>query len=277
MQKLKVNFKFNTAKTPKTLKRQRILGVLAEFCVFAVLSLAACALWAHPAEAHMRDYLLNQEYYTAERGEFEVETFNDLKLREADNSDTYASKHQVELEYGLLDHLQLAGYAVWEWGKGEPVAWDEWKAEAKYRFLEAGALPVDVAVYLEYANTNGSPPDDSDELEGKLILSKTWSAWNVTANWIMEKEIQNANNWEHSWTAGVTYAWTPRFKTGLEWKETLGTSEDFGFRHVGYQVQLMPTIGWSPTPHSKILVGPAFGLSRAAPDVEIRTMVAVEF
>ena len=187
------------------------------FRVCWLLAAGCCLLWAQPSEAHMRDYLLNQEYYTAQRGELEVETFNDLQLHEADNSDSYGSKHQLELEYGVLDHLQLAGYAVWAWEQGEPVMWDEWKAELKTRLCEAGTLPVDVALYLEYANNNGSPPDDSDTLEGKLILSKTWSRWNVVTNWVMEKEIQSANRWEHEWTAGVTYAWTPRFKTGLEW------------------------------------------------------------
>lgn len=230
-----------------------------------------------PSEAHLRDYLFNQGYYTAKRGEIEVETYNDVTLNEIDNSDKYAAKHQLEIEHGLTDHLQLAGYAVWKWSKGQEYVYDQWKAEAKYRFFEAGTLPVDLAVYVEYINQNGSPPDDSDKLEYKFIGSKSWGRWNATANWIMEKTVQNANKMEFSWTAGVTYAWTPRFKTGLEWKETLGDADDFGFRHRNYKVQLMPTIGWSPTRNSKILIGPAFGLSSAAPELEIRTMCAIEF
>ena len=242
-----------------------------------LIAAASLALWASPSEAHLRDYLFNTEYYTAERGEFEVETFNDLKFHEADHSDTYSTEHQVELEYGLLDHLQLASYVVWAWEHGEPVMYDEWKAEIKTRLCEAGTLPVDIALYAEYANHNGSPPDDSDTLEGKLILSKSWGAWNVTANWIMEKEIQNAKQWEFEWTAGVNYAWTLRWKTGLELKETLGTKDEFGVRRKEHELYLMPTVGWSPTKNAKILIGPAFGLTRAADDIQLRTMVAIEF
>ena len=246
-------------------------AIVSLFAVLTVLSHAA------PSEAHLRDYLFNQGYYTAKRGEVELETYNDVVMNEVDNSDKYSTKHQLELEYGLLDHLQLAGYAVWKWSKGQEYVYDQWKAEVKYRLFEAGTLPVDLAIYVEYINQNGSPPDDSDKMEYKFIGAKSWGRWNATANWIMEKTIQNANKMEFSWTAGVVYAWTPRFKTGLEWKETLGTSDNFGFRHTGYKVQLMPTLGWSPTPKTKILIGPAFGLSSAAPELEIRTMCAIEF
>ena len=51
------------------------------------------ALGLQQAQAHMRDYLINQDYYTAKRGEFEVELYNDMNFAEADNDDTYNSKH----------------------------------------------------------------------------------------------------------------------------------------------------------------------------------------
>ena len=256
---LKVNFKFISLLTT------------------TLVAMASLALWASPGEAHLRDYLFNQEYYTAERGELEVESFNDLTLKEADNSDTYSAKHQLELEYGVTDHLQLAGYAVWKWKKGQEYVYDQWKVEAKYRLFEAGTLPVDIALYAEYANQNGSPPGDSDKLEWKVVLSKTWGNWNATANLIAEKAIQKAEATEFEWTAGVVYAWTPRFTTGLELKETLGTRHQFGWGRSDHSLQLMPTIGWSPTKNTKVLVGPAFGLTRAADDIQLRTMVAIEF
>ena len=243
-------------------------------CLLATVCVVS---WTTPSEAHLRDYLFNQSYYTAKRGEIEVETYNDVTMHEVDNSDKYSTKHQLELEYGVTDHLQAALYTVWKWNKGQEYVYDQWKAEVKYRFFDAGTLPVDLALYTEYINQNGSGPDDSDKMEWKAIASKNWGRWNVTANWIMEKTIQNANKTEFSWTAGVNYAWTPRWKAGLEWKETLGTADGFGFHHRNYKVQLMPTIGWSPTPKSKILIGPAFGLSSAAPELEFRSLIAVEF
>ena len=245
--------------------------------ITALAASASLALWTSPSEADLRDYLLNQGYSTAERGEFEVETFNDLHLHRANHSDTYASNHEVELEYGLTDHFQLAGYAVWAWEQGAPVAYDQWKAEVKYRLADAGTLPLDLAVYLEYANQNGSPPDDSDTVEGKVILSKDWRQWNATVNLVAEKQIQHASAAAFEWTAGLNYGWTPRLSTGLELQETLGTRHDFGLHRTEHELYLMPTIGWSPTPHSKILIGPAFGLTRATDDVQIRTMVAIEF
>ena len=106
--------------------------------------------------AEARDYLVNQHYDTTEKGEFEVELYNDMNFSEADNDDSYNSKHQLELEYGLLDHLQLAYYEVYTWDRSDDWARDAFKIEAKLRLFEAGQLPVDVAFYTEYSNPNGS-------------------------------------------------------------------------------------------------------------------------
>ena len=97
--------------------------------VAAVLWLAA----APPAQAHLKDYLVSQDYYTAKRGEFEVEWYNDMHFTEADNSGSYHSKHEMEVEYGLLDHLQLAYYEVYTWDRERDWERDEFKIEAKLR------------------------------------------------------------------------------------------------------------------------------------------------
>ena len=86
-----------------------------------------------PAFAHLRDYIFNQGYHTSRKGEFEIELHNDLNLREADNDGSYSSKHQVELEYGVTDHLQLAYYEVYKWDRRDDFERDELKIEGKYR------------------------------------------------------------------------------------------------------------------------------------------------
>jgi hypothetical protein len=242
-----------------------------------MLSMVIAVVCVPNTSEAMRDYLLSQGYKTAHRGEIEIEMFNDWVLHEFDNSDSYTSKHQLELEYGLTDHLQLAAYVVWKWNERDSLFYDEWKAEVKYRFVEPGDWPVDVAVYAEYHGKNGSPPDDSDKVEIKLITSKSWGPWNVTSNMIAEKAVQNASKTSFDWTAAVSYAWTSHLRTSLEFKQTLGDQDEFGWHRKGHVVQLMPTIGWKMTSNSKILIGPAFGITRAAPDVEIKTMVAIEF
>lgn len=230
-----------------------------------------------PAFGHLRDYIFNQGYHTSRKGELEVELYNDLNMKEADNDGTYSSKHQVELEYGLTDHLQLAYYEVFKWDRKDDWERDEMKIEGKYRLLESGELPVDITLYGEYKNPNGHHDTGSDETELKLILSKDLGDWNVTGNLITERKINQHDPWAFEYTLGVSRPVHPQIRLALELKEDLGTTEDLGIHRKGHKVQLMPVVAWSPTPHSRVLFGPAFGLTRAADDIQLKSIVSIEF
>ncbi len=236
-------------------------------------------MWAAPpiAQAHLRDYLVNLDYYTAKRGEFEVEFFNDVHLSEFDNDDTYDTKHQMELEYGVTDHLQLAYYEVYTWDRTKDWERDQFKIEAKVRLAEAGQWPVDVTLYTEYKNPDGPRERRSDAIENKLILSKDLGPWNLVGNVVCEKNINTHSDWKFEYTAGVSYGLTPRTRIGLELKETLGNADEFGVHRTDHQILLVPGIYTSVTPHIRILAGPAFGLTRASDDLQLRSIVEVEF
>ena len=231
---------------------------------------------ARVAEAHLRDYLVNQEYYTAKKGEFEAELYNDMNFVEADHDGTYNSKHQVEVEYGVTDHLQLAYYEVYTWDRSKDWERDAFKVEAKYRFAEAGQWPVDLALYTEYKNPDGHRDINSDELENKVIVSKDIGPWNLVGNFVFEKKLNTGSHWEYEYTAGVSYALTPRTRVGLEVKQGLGDSKDFAFDST-QNLQLIPGIYTNLTPNVRLLLGPAFGLTRVSDDLQLRSIVEVEF
>ena len=130
--------------------------------VSVVVGIGSVVVGLPRVEAHVRDYLVNQPYFTTKRGEFEVEAYNDMHFTEANNDESYNSQHQVELEYGLTDHLQLAYYEVYAWDRTDDWQRDAFKIEAKWRLAEAGQWPVDLAVYTEYENPNGHRRDHSD-------------------------------------------------------------------------------------------------------------------
>ncbi len=247
----------------------------------SVLTLAAVAgilvLAPRPAHADLRDYLFNQGYYTPKKGEFEVELYNDYNFTDLENSDEDSSKHQVELEYGLTNHLMLAYYEVYGWNRQDDFDRDELKVETKYRFFEAGELPVDIALYAEYVNPDGHREIRSDEMELKLILSKNIGSWNVTGNFIGEREINQHDPWALEYTLGVSYPVHPKVKLGLEIKETLGKNNNLGIHRADHEFQLMPVVAASFTPHSRILFGPAFGLTHAADDLQLKSIVEIEF
>ena len=229
------------------------------------------------AGAHMRDYLVNEPYYTTKKGEVEVELRNDMNFSEADNDDSYNSKHQVELEYGLTDHLQLAYYEVYTWDRAKDWERDAFKIEAKLRLFEAGQLPVDVAFYTEYQNPNGPQDAHSDVIENKVILSKDLGPWNLIGNVVFERDINEHSEWKFEYTAGVSYPVRPTTRIGLELKETLGDAKEFGVRRDDHQLQLVPGIYTNLTANVRLLSGIAFGLTKAADDVQLKSILEWEF
>ena len=241
--------------------------------------MAAALLAANPlpTQAHMRDYLFNQGYHTTRKGEFEVELYNDFKMPKTGNDDTFKSQHQIELEYGLTSRWQAAYYEVFTWDRPNDGQRDAFKIETKYRFLESGELPVDIALYGEYKNPNGHRDRRSDELEGKLILSRDFGPWNFVANLIAERKINEHEDLQWEYTAGVSCAVHPNMRLGLEFKESLGDQGEFGIHRKGHEFQLMPIVAGNLSPHARILFGPAFGLTRAADDVQLKSIVEIEF
>lgn len=233
-------------------------------------------LGAGAAEAHLRDFIFSQDYYTAKRGEFEIELYNDMNLPEADNDDSYNSKHQIEFEYGVTNHFQLAYYEVYTWNRRDDWERDEFKLEAKLRLAEAGQWPVDVALYTEYKNPNGRRETSSDEVENKLILHKDVGPVSLVFNAICERAINAHSEWELEYTAGASYALTPRTRLGLEVRQGLGTTDEFLFDG-STTFLVMPTIATTITPHIRLLAGPAFGMTRSSNDVQLRSILEVEF
>jgi hypothetical protein len=229
-----------------------------------------------PAEAHLKDYLVSQYFYTAKKGEVEVTFWNDVNMPEADEDDSYHSKHQVELEYGLTDWWQVAYYEVYTWSDRNDWDRDALKLETKLRLAEAGAWPVDVALYLEYKNPNGSRDVRSDVIEPKLILSKDLGPWNLIVNLITERKINENAPWEFEYTAGVSYAATPRTRLGVELKQGLGDSDEVEFSS-RQPLYLVPGIYTSLTPHIRVLAGPAIGLTKPSDELQLLSRVEIEF
>ena len=242
-----------------------------------VIGAALCGVgWFH-GEVQAREYLVNQGYKTAEQGEFAVEIYNDMNFSDADTEASYNSKHQLELEYGALDHFQLAYYEVYTWDRQKDWERDAFKIEAKWRLANAGQWPVDVALYTEYKNPDGHRGIRSDELENKIIVSKDVGPVNLVGNFIFEKALNTSRDWTFEYTAGIRYRLTPRTRVGLELKETLGDGDEFGVRRPDHELQLVPGVSMSLTKHLEILLGIGFGLTRASDDVQLKSIIEWEF
>ncbi|MBW1876896.1 MAG: hypothetical protein JRJ84_00900 [Deltaproteobacteria bacterium] len=95
-------------------------------------------------------------------------------------------KHQLELEYGITNRLDLGLYQVFRQKPFQAFRYQGFKVRSRYRFAEEGELPVDVAVYLEAAWYV-----DVVAIEQRLILARRFGTVEIAANLKVEQEIED--------------------------------------------------------------------------------------
>ncbi len=168
--------------------------------------------------ADRRGHVWTYEYMTLPKGGMELEYYLTTKVPDASN---YSAKntweHQLEFEYGITNHWDVALYQHWQQTNTtmeDKFEYTGTKLRTRYRFSEKDIYPVDVLVYLEYKRPDGSQPDDS--LEGKLILAKDLGKFNLAYNQILEQPLRQPDPPVHEYSAGANYEFHPAFKAGVE-------------------------------------------------------------
>ncbi len=128
------------------------------------------------------------------------------------------SRLQTELEFGLSDRLELGLYFSFRQAASADtpaLRFDGLKQRLRYRFAEAGDLPLDVGLYLEVAEFY-----DEIEIEEKLLLSRRFGYMTAVVNlWVEQEYYFQTQETKHIYnpTAGVSYEFSPRLMLGLEY------------------------------------------------------------
>jgi len=159
---------------------------------------------------------------TNPKGTGEVEQYVDLVplIATSDRPQRYiATQLLTEIEYGLTNHVELglyatfvpeaAGYVVPSLTEGNGA-----KQRIRWRPVDLGDWPIDVAFYGEIAETNTEL-----ELEWKLILERRFGPVRLLANAWFEYEMyfDGHRDWVFNPTAGLTVQATPNVSPGVEY------------------------------------------------------------
>ncbi|HEY9856361.1 MAG TPA: hypothetical protein V6D05_11520 [Stenomitos sp.] len=187
--------------------------------LLAALPLALTAMMAvgAPAMADVRNFPYSYPYNTQEAGEREIELYTNL------NSAGKLS-NQLELGFGVTDHLTMSLYGVFSNLHNDTRAFDALKLEGRYRIAEQNELPVDMGVYLEYEHPIQA---DAGEVEGKLLLEKTLGNFVVDSNLIAAKELADEPV-SFGATLGGAYALNDALKLGIETRyNSIGAGDKF--------------------------------------------------
>jgi hypothetical protein len=207
----------------------------------------------------------------------------------------------AEFEYGVRRWWTASLYLEAQSTPADSTVFTGWRFENRFRPLR-GEHRINPVLYVEYENINeasriqkeivghsedGERPlnaalrrEIARELEMRLILSRDVRAWNVSANFIFEKNLSSAEATEF----GYALAASRRFRQsqvpdscrvclrnligGAELYGGLGSTERFGFADTAQY--LAPTIGWHVAEDATLKFSPAIGISPGAERALIR-------
>ena len=191
---------------------------------FILLFLLPMLLVAAEAKADRRIFGYVYPALTLPQGGLELEHYADLGLAGWDDPATPgvehawsrpAWRHQIELEYGITDHLDFGFYNVFSQDPFGALRFDGVKLRSRYRLGEVGDHWMDTALYgeLEYYG-------DEVAAEEMIILGKRVGRLEIAFNLVGEQEYSAA-------TKEMEYAFKPALGVGFHVTPWLALSLEY--------------------------------------------------
>ena len=257
---------------------------------------------ASAARAQDKPYFVTYSQDLEEPGNLEIETKTALGRPQDGNR---FGAPALEFEYGLkawwTSELYLDGQATAQ----DSTLFTGFRIENRVRPLMREHL-INPILYVEYENISGadktilevvghdgqsdiaeangdSRRDHQHEGEFKLILSSNARAWNISENFIAEKNLGHAP-WEFGYAVGVTRPLSTRFRqsafspdkfiAGAEAYGGLGDVASLTLHDTSHYVA--PVVGWNLPKQMRLSFSPGFGLTGSSLDRVYRVGVAYE-
>jgi hypothetical protein len=247
-------------------------------------------LWlSASAHAQEKPYFVTYTHDLEEPGNLEIETKSNIAR--PNGSNRYGAT-AMELEYGVrawwTAELYLDGQATSQ----DSTVFTGWRLENRIRPLmrEHAINPV---LYIEYENISGADKtilefvghdsqsdlaapnaelrkDHQHEAELKLILSSNLRAWNISENFIAEKDLSHAP-WEFGYAFGAARPLrsaassrecafcADKFTAGVEAYGGLGNTWALNLRDTSHYIA--PVLGWQLPKGTRLSFSPSFGLT----------------
>jgi len=272
------------------------------FCVTVLLLSALLA--DRVCEAGERPYFVTYEQTMEEPGNLEIEARGLTASPQAGN--TFLSG-VTEFEYGAKGWWTTEFYLDGQTTQNESTLFTGFRWENRFRLLmkEHKINPV---LYVEYENISGADKSllevvgfDSQydglvpnrqasrewehEIETRLILSSNANGWNISENFLAEKNLAG-NPWEFGYSVAVSRplallasanecVFCPEnFQAGVEFYGGLGTTDRFTLH--GTSQYVAPTLSWQ-IHNTVVKISPTIGMTSASYPVMLRFGVSYEF
>lgn len=257
------------------------------------------------SKAQDKPYFVTYSDDMEEHGEMEFET--KTALARPDGGNPFAAL-ATEYEYGVRSWWTAGVYLDTQATDEDSALVTGFRLESRFRPIRQDHI-FNPILYVEYENISDADKamlevvghDGEADLAGpnrearrahrhegelKLILSSNLKSWNISENFIAEKNLGDAP-WEFGYSAGATrqissdssgksctFCWE-RISAGAEIYGGLGNTATLSLGHTSHY--LSPLLGWQLGRGVMISFAPGFGLTRVAMDRVYRVGFAWEF
>lgn len=274
-------------------------------CWAALLLLILC--FAMPARAQEPPYFVAYSQALEEPGSLEL-ALKSLAASPTESNAFYSPT--LELEYGTTAWWTTELYLQGQSTARDSSLWTGFRFENRFRPIPR-ELPVNPLLYVEFEDINGADRSVLEvvgndtaadlggsnaearrevkrEVELKLLLSSYAKAWNLSENFIAEKNVRHGQPWEFGYAVGVSrplaaYASAgecvfcrQNLEAGAELYGGLGTTESFGLRSTSHYAG--PSLRLDlPGRAASVAFSPQFGLNGNSVPVLWRFQLSYEF
>jgi hypothetical protein len=258
------------------------------------------------AKAQEPPYFVTYSQALEEPGSLEVELNN---LAASPKGANAFLSPTLELEYGATAWWTAELYLQGQSTANDSSIFTGFRLESRFRPIPR-ELAVNPLLYVEYENVSGADKSilevtGNDSVRGlqgtnadgrreinrvfetKLLLSSYARGWNVSENFIAEKNLEHTTPWEFGYALGVSrplasYASSRRcivcrenLAAGAELYGGLGTADHFGLRDTSHYAG--PTLRLTLPAHApSVALSPQFGLNGNSAGVLWRFKIAYE-
>lgn len=241
------------------------------------------------APAQENPYFVAYDHYLEEPGNLEIEYFSTFGTQRGGND---FHSYWMELEYGATAWWTTEFYLDGQTTFGDSTIFTGIRLENRFRPLKREHF-INPVLYVEYEHKSGADKilkegeghdveadfltpnslarqEIINEMEFKLILSRTFKGWNFTQNTLAAKNLSNAP-WEFGYALGTSRplalkasakrcTFCPQnFIAGVEMYGGLGDRDHFGLRDTSHYAA--PVLGWNLPSGWTLRISPGFGLN----------------
>jgi hypothetical protein len=248
--------------------------------------------------AQEKPYFVTYDHHLEEPRDLEIATSTTIGVPRSGQQAFLAP--YMELEYGVKAWWTTEFYLEGQSTRGDSAVFTGWRWENRFRLLSREHW-VNPVLYVEYENINeasriqkeivGHAPEFDEpnseltqshahELETKLILSSNTHDWNIAGNFVVEKNLSEAEGFEFGYAFGVARPLATvasarecrfcreNFTAGLEMYGGLGSTDAFGLHNTAHY--LAPVISWQVSQNASFHISPAIGLTHQSNPVLLR-------